>query len=97
MISKTSFKSLKYFFVRILEYRISYYCKYHVELIILKDGLNTMRLLEEVHIDCNCESKACGNIMDDIDGSVYFARHKTYRRIIILWQLCIYEKVEGEE
>jgi hypothetical protein len=89
-IGLTSFIKLRSFLVRTLKDRAVYYCKYHMEIIMIRDGVNAMRLSQDVHpVDHSCDCAVCDMYEDGGEGLLYFAKHMTYQSITLLWQECI--------
>lgn len=97
-ISQSAFHVLKPFFVRTLKERNVCCCKYHVELIMLKDALNRMRQSQQLHgADCGCECNVCHTMDEGGDETSCSAGELTYRTLTGFWQSCICPKEEGEE
>ena len=95
-IGQTSFNSLKSYFMKSLKDRSVCCCKYHVELIKLKDAFNHMwasRILHGLGCVCNCQVCDC----DEVVGRTCAANSITYAGITMLWQACLCSKPEGTE
>lgn len=97
-ISQSAFHVLKPFFVKKLKEQNVCCCKYHVELIMLKDAFNRMRQSPNMHgLDCRCECNVCLTAEDGGGDTSCSAGELTYRTLTGFWQTCVCPKDEGEE
>ena len=82
MIGQTSFNKLQPFFVKTLKDRAVCCCKLYMETIILKEGLNAIRLSRLLHHHDNiCEYAVCDPYEEDVDDRGCTANQMTYKSI----------------
>ena len=77
-------------------------CIYHVEMDLMRVGLNTLREEKRgLHAQrgCSCACAVCSTVLDDAaaDGVCCDAHHSVYKRITQLWEACLCPKLEFAE
>ncbi len=92
-IQQWAFKALKPYFVKPCNKCNVYCCKYHVELDMLKQGLNKLRmskreLMSKMH--CGCEYSICK--VCDPNSHLSQAHDKVCFRVTMLWEKCVCPK-----
>lgn len=66
-------------------------CKYHVQLIKLKDAFNRMQASKLLHSPkCGHECQVCN--CDEVAARTFVANWIIYVGITMLWQACLYSK-----
>lgn len=95
-IGQTLFIFLKPYFVKSLKDKSICCCKYHVELIKLKDAFNRMRTSRILHgLGCAYDCEVCD--CDEVARKIFAANSLTYAGITTLWQACLCLRLEGAE
>ena len=95
-IRERSFVKLRPFYVKPLKDRNVCCCRYHVELDMIREGMNFMRDARKgVHGACNCDCGLCASPL--IDGPVCCAAHEAvFKGITKLWLQVVCPKLETE-
>lgn len=95
-IGQRAFQKLKPFFVKKCKDRNVCCCKYHVELDMLREGLNAMRNAKKgVHafLSCTCNCPVCVSPSE----STSCTADSTYKGVTMLWEQVVCPKEDSAE
>jgi hypothetical protein len=93
-----AFEALKLDFVKPCKKCNVYCCKYHVELDMLKQGLNNIRDVRigaHVKNACACEYSVCK--VSNPNSHLCQAHDKVYFEVTMLWEECVCPKPKLQE
>jgi hypothetical protein len=98
-IQERYFVNQKPFYVRALKVRNVCCCRYHVELDMLREGLNTLRSVKggvHSHAQCRCNCEICRG-EDDDDGFENCKAHRTtFTGTMALWRAIVCDKMDDD-
>jgi hypothetical protein len=97
LIRERSFVKFLPFYVKPLKDRNVCCCRYHVELDMLREGINYMRDARKgVHATCTCRCQVCAHSSND-EGVSCGAHEVVFKGITKLWQEVVCPKLETKE
>ncbi len=98
-VGQRTFEVLKLDFVKPCKEKNVCCYKYHVELDMLRQGLNNIRDVKKgiyTTNECGCGCSVCNRVLDQ-DFMTCQAHVKAYKGMTMLWEECLCLKLEFEE